>query len=77
MFAIRKYGTDKKEINEDPGKKVRVSLFLETEDFKNLRAMSHWEGIKSSGDLRHLLSKYLRVNESVLNQMIVFPIHSR
>jgi allophanate hydrolase subunit 1 len=69
-LAIRKYGADSIETIEDTGKKIRVNLYLEPEDLKNLQKIAQREGIKSSEVLRHLISKYLRLNENALMQLI-------
>lgn len=69
-LAIRKYGADPIEAIEDTGKKIRVNLYLESEDLKNLQDIAQREGIKSSEVVRHLLSKYLRINEHALKQLI-------
>jgi len=69
-LAIRKYGAGPLEKTEDTGRKVRVNLYLEAEDLFNLQAIAQREGIKSSEALRHLISMYLRQNESALKQLI-------
>jgi hypothetical protein len=69
-LAIRRYGPNPIETIEDDGKKIRVNLYLETKDLKDLQDIALREGIKSSEVLRYLLSKYLRVNEGALKQLI-------
>ena len=70
-LAIRKYGSDKPmERIEDTGKKIRVNLYLESTDLKNLQEIGLREGITSSEVLRHLISKYLRIHEKILKQLL-------
>jgi hypothetical protein len=69
-LAIRKYGANPIEKGEDTGKKVRVNLYLEEGDLKNLQEIAQREGIKNSEILRHVISKYLRMHKNALMQLI-------
>ncbi len=70
-LAIRKYSAGKPiERIEDTGKKIRVNLYLESSDLTSLQEIAQREALSSSEVLRHLISKYLRLHEKALKQLI-------
>jgi hypothetical protein len=69
-LAIRKFGAAPIERIEESGKKIRVNIYLEAKDLENLQEIAQRDGMTSSEVLRHLISKYLRINENALKQLI-------
>lgn len=69
-LAIRKFSNAALDENPDDGaKSKRVVIYLESQDIAALEAVAARKGISKSEALRRLLSVYLSVNESALNQL--------